>query len=62
MLAFETLTLAPIDRRLVERALLSADEAAWLDTYHARVRTEIGPQLEGEAQAWLEAATAPFDA
>ncbi|MPZ11721.1 MAG: M24 family metallopeptidase [Kiloniellaceae bacterium] len=62
MLAFETLTLAPIDRRLVERALLSADEAAWLDSYHARVRAEIGPQLEGEAQAWLEAATAPFDA
>jgi Xaa-Pro aminopeptidase len=38
MLAFETLTLAPIDRRLVERVLLSDDEAAWLDGYHARVR------------------------
>src|SRR3546814_6914514 len=36
MLAFETLTLAPIDRRLVERARLSAEEAAWLDAYHAR--------------------------
>src|SRR3546814_3216320 len=46
MLAFETLTLAPIDRRLVERARLSAEEAAWLDAYHARVREALGPQLE----------------
>src|SRR3546814_15824429 len=46
MLAFETLTLAPIDRRLVERARLSAEEAAWLDAYHARVREALGPQLD----------------
>jgi Xaa-Pro aminopeptidase len=62
MLAFETLTLAPIDRRLVERALLSDDEAVWLDAYHARVRAEIGPQLDGAARSWLEAATAPLGA
>jgi len=62
MLAFETLTLAPIDRRLVDRALLSDDEAAWLDAYHARVRAEIGPQLDGAARSWLEEATAPLGA
>lgn len=61
MLAFETLTLAPIDRRLVERARLSAEEAAWLDAYHARVREALGPQLDAPARAWLEAATAPLD-
>ncbi len=62
MLAFETLTLAPIDRRLVLRELLSAEEAAWLDGYHARVREEIAPLLDGAAKAWLEAATAALEA
>jgi Xaa-Pro aminopeptidase len=62
MLAFETLTLAPIDRRLVQRELLSGDELAWLDAYHSRVRAEIAPQLEGAAQAWLAEATAPLGA
>ncbi len=60
MLGFETLTLAPIDRALVDASLLTRDEIAWLDAYHARVRAEIGPRLEGEERAWLEAATAPL--
>ena len=62
MLAFETLTLAPIDRRLVQSALLTRDEIAWLDAYHARVREEIGAQLEGADLEWLRAATAPLSA
>jgi Xaa-Pro aminopeptidase len=57
--AFETLTLAPIDTRLVAPTLLSADEIAWLNAYHARVRAEIGPLVDDETRAWLEAATAP---
>ena len=60
MLGFETLTLAPIDRRLILPALLSASERAWLDAYHARVRAEIGPDLGPEDLAWLAAATAPL--
>ncbi len=40
--AFETLTLAPIDRRLIERKLLDAGEMAWLDAYHARVAATLG--------------------
>lgn len=60
MLGFETLTLAPIDRNLVDRKLLTPDERAWFDSYHARVREAIGPQLSGEARAWLDAATAPL--
>jgi Xaa-Pro aminopeptidase len=62
LLAFETLTLAPIDRRLIALGLLSAEEVAWLNAYHARVREEIGPRLDGKADAktrtWLARATA----
>jgi len=60
MLAFETLTLAPIDRRLVLPELLSAEALAWLDAYHARVRREISPELAPADRAWFEAATAPL--
>ena len=60
VLGFETLTLAPIDRALVDTGLMSADEVAWLDAYHARVRAEIGGQLDAADRAWLEAATAPL--
>jgi Xaa-Pro aminopeptidase len=61
MLGFETLTLAPIDRRLIDPALLEREERAWLDAYHARVAAEIGPRLADPAdRAWLEAACAPL--
>ncbi|HEY2177018.1 MAG TPA: aminopeptidase P family protein [Caulobacteraceae bacterium] len=60
MLGFETLTLAPIDRRLIVADLLTPEERAQLDAYHGRVLAEIGPQLEGEARAWLETACAPI--
>jgi Xaa-Pro aminopeptidase len=60
MLGFETLTLAPIDRRLIEPALLTPDERAWIDRYHARVMAEIGPQLPGDAREWLSKVTAPL--
>jgi len=59
-LAFETLTLAPIDRRLIARELLSDAELAWLDAYHAKVLEVIGPQLDSEEKAWLERACAPL--
>ncbi|RVA71782.1 aminopeptidase family protein P, partial [Mesorhizobium sp. M7A.F.Ca.CA.001.11.2.1] len=60
MHGFETLTLAPIDTRLVQSDLLTRDELHWLDSYHARVLAEIGPMLDGETLAWLEKATAPL--
>ncbi len=60
MLAFETITLAPIDKELVEPALMTAVEIGWLDAYHARVRDAHAPQLEGEVLDWLLAATAPL--
>ncbi len=60
MHAFETLTLAPFDRRLIRTDLMNADEIAWLDAYHARVLDEIGPMVEADVLAWLEAATAPL--
>ncbi|WP_274628357.1 aminopeptidase P family protein [Arvimicrobium flavum] len=58
MHAFETLTLVPIDRRLIKAELLSEAERGWLNAYHARVLAEIGPMVDGETLAWLEAATA----
>jgi len=60
MHSFETLTLAPFDRRLVRADLLSAEELDWLNAYHARVLAEIGPMVDGETLKWLEAATAPI--
>jgi Xaa-Pro aminopeptidase len=55
-LRFETLTLAPFDRRLIDLALLDAAERAWLDAYHARVYAEISPALDPTARRWLEQA------
>ncbi len=53
----ETLTLCPIDRRLVDAALLGEAETAWLNAYHARVRDELSPMVDGEDTAWLAEAT-----
>jgi Xaa-Pro aminopeptidase len=60
MLGFETLTLAPIDRRLIVVEMLTEAERAWLNSYHAKVLAEIGPRVEADVRAWLEAATAPL--
>jgi Xaa-Pro aminopeptidase len=57
--AFETLTLAPIDRRLVDRSLLTTEEARWLDDYHARVAATLIPLVDTETRRWLQAATQP---
>lgn len=59
-LEFETLTLAPFDRRLIDRALLDEAERRWIDAYHARVLAEVGPALDGPARDWLAAACAPL--
>lgn len=58
--AFETLTLCPFDRRVLEPALLSPDERAWLDDYHATVRAALAPLLEDADLAWLEKHCAPL--
>ena len=61
LLGFETLTLCPIDRRLIVQGLLDGDERAWVDRYHARVLAEIAPLLEDAlARRWLGAACAPL--
>ncbi|MDT8760482.1 aminopeptidase P family protein [Sphingomonas psychrotolerans] len=60
MLAFETLTFAPIERRLIEPSLLTAKELQWVNSYHARVLSVVGPQLGEEERQWLEAKTAPI--
>lgn len=57
MLGFETLTLAPIDLRCVNAAMLTPSERDWLNSYHARVLAEIGPRVEGDVLVWLKDAT-----
>ena len=61
-LRFETLTLAPFDRRLIEPALLTRAEIEWLDAYHARVFAEVAPRLDPSDAGWLAAACAPLTA
>src|SRR5256885_558407 len=60
MNAFETLILAPIDRRLIEVNMLSQAELDWLNDYHARVRHEVRPHVDEATKVWLDAATAPL--
>jgi Xaa-Pro aminopeptidase len=60
LLGFETLTFAPIDRRLIVKEMLSSRELEWVDAYHAEVARRIGPSLGTEERAWLEAACAPL--
>ena len=60
MFGFETITLAPIDLRLVDKRLLSKQEAAWLDAYHARVRGTLSPALDAPSRKWLAAAARPL--
>jgi Xaa-Pro aminopeptidase len=56
-LQFETLTLCPIDTRVLDLALMRADEVAWLNDYHAVVRARLAPHVAGAAAAWLELRT-----
>jgi Xaa-Pro aminopeptidase len=58
LLEFETLTRAPIDRRLIVPELLDSEERVWLDNYHARVWADLIDLLDGETADWLIRATA----
>jgi Xaa-Pro aminopeptidase len=60
MLCFETLTLAPIDRNLIEPSLLEDEEIAWLDAYHQRVRETLTPIVDRDTARWLAQATQPI--
>jgi Xaa-Pro aminopeptidase len=54
MLGFETLTLAPFDRRLIVRAMLTAPERRWIDAYHARVLAALSAQVDATTRHWLD--------
>jgi Xaa-Pro aminopeptidase len=57
---FETLTLAPIDRRLIATRMLTGKERTYIDSYHARVHDMLVPLLDAPTRAWLEKATRPL--
>jgi len=59
-LEFETLTMCPIDTRCIDMALMCDDERAWLNAYHATVRTRLAPLVSGAALAWLNERTQPI--
>ena len=59
-LAFETLTLCPIDTRALDPALLDADELIWLNAYHAHVLEQLAPLLEESDRQWLQQRCAPL--
>lgn len=59
-LAFETLTLCPIDTRCIDLSMLTAQERQWLDDYHAQVRRRVSPLVEGQALEWLRRRTEPI--
>jgi Xaa-Pro aminopeptidase len=61
MLGFETLTFAPIDRRLIDAEMLDPEELVWLNCYHAHVLAKIGPNLKGADLEWLQRACAPIE-
>ena len=60
MLGFETLTFAPIERRLILKEMLTESELGWLNAYHAHVVEKIAPGLDADGRAWLETACAPL--
>jgi Xaa-Pro aminopeptidase len=60
LLGFETLTVAPIDRALIEPALMTAAEIAWLDGYHERVRASVTVLVDDDTAGWLREATRPL--
>jgi Xaa-Pro aminopeptidase len=60
MMAFETLTLAPIDRRLILPNMMEKRERDWLDAYHKHVYDTLAPGLDPSTRNWLKQATGPI--
>lgn len=59
-LSFETITLAPFDRNLIDASLLSDEERSWIDQYHARVYETLSPLLDDDHKEWLKEVTSPL--
>ena len=60
MMKFDALTMVPFDNRLLDMSLLTLAERNWIDRYHARVNTVLGPLLNGDEKVWMEHATRPL--
>ena len=57
---FTAVTLCPIDRRLIDKQLMTRGQVAWLNAYHQRVYRELRPHLDGEHRKWLQRVTRPI--
>jgi Xaa-Pro aminopeptidase len=57
---FETLSLVPIDRRLIVQSMLTAEEASWIEIYHAKVAAALFPLVDADTRRWLDMATRPL--
>ena len=57
---FETLTVVPFDRRLMDLSLLTEKEIEWVNVYHERVRETISPLVNSATYSWLQLATEPL--
>ena len=60
LLRFEPLTLVPLDKRLINKYLLSSAEIKWLNTYHADVYQKLHKHLDSKTAKWLQQACAPL--
>ena len=60
LLHFQTLTLVPIDKKLININLLTANEKQWLNNYHADILKKIGPLLPNKTKAWLKKSCQPI--
>jgi Xaa-Pro aminopeptidase len=58
--AFETLTMVPIDNRLIDTSMLTSEEVSWVEIYHAKVAAALYPLVDADTKAWLEVATRPL--
>ena len=59
-LTFETITIVPFDRVLIERTLLNEQECTWLNAYHSRIWRELKDEVDSETRKWLEKAVQPL--
>ena len=60
-LGFEPLTLVPLDKKLIDKYLLSTEELSWINNYHQTVFNRLSALMDEQEKTWLERACAPIE-